>query len=400
LYIIDEVRNIDLLNTYDSANTLFDINNNQLCDSSTFQLKNNGILVDNNDKNIQLFNQKKIDLNNNNKFPCNNNSNNNINNNYNNNDISANDNNENGNNKLKINSSSYDLIPNDIIKKLNIKNNWKIRTQAIDSLQNYINNISDAAILINNLEYYFNILYELINDINFKISLNSLIIIKHLIYKSGLYIQIHLDNLIPLLIHKLNDKKQIIQQKIVEIFLLLSVIISPKLVIKFILKSNITQAYEQKVKLILCILKESPNSDYDFNELITYLIPLVESNDEKVAVSTYEILNKIATISPFYSQKVINILSHSENFDNTMNVININKKFTNINENIIKNTYYNNDKESINENINNIYNNNQNNNIAPSFNGSISEYSINNKYVYNNNIYNNNNNNSLYYPLR
>jgi len=281
----------------------------------------------------------------------------------------CNDNNNNNfdNEKLKNKNVLNNILPGEIIDNLNQKNNWKIRTQAIDNLQEYISNIKDPSILINNLQFYFDFSINLLNDINFKVALTSLSIIKQLIYKSGLYILKYIDIIVPILIQKLNDKKKIIQQNIIEIFLLISHIISPKDVIKSVLNSfnsdNVI-IYYQMVKLIFHILNENPNSNYDFNELVTYLIPLLESNNEKLVNITYETLNIIANISSLYSQKILNIIKNNKNncdLISAYNKPNINDNISSItsisiNNEIIKSS------NSNNINIDNINNNNNNSN--------------------------------------
>ena len=351
---------------FDSSNTLFDNDKNQLFDDTV----NENLNKPNFNNNITFKNDE-----------------------YNKNNLNENK-----------NKHNY-LIPNEIIEHLDVNNNWKIRTQAIDNLKDYITNISEPSILINNLQYYFNFLYNLLNDINFKITLNAITIIKQLIYKSGLYIINHLNSLIPILIHKLNDKKQIIQQNITEIFLLISSITSPSTIIKNIL-NNFNQEniaiHFQIVKLIYNILNNNPNNNYEFNELITYLIPLLECNDEKLVVVTYETLNKVANISSLYSQKIFDIINNNKNVDTqsyynysyaNSDIINnnsINNNNININDNnrigIFNNQNINSDKISIINNNNS--SNNRFNNRSPSINGSfvnsISDQST-RMYLHNNN---------------
>lgn len=210
----------------------------------------------------------------------------------------------------------FGFVPRSVAEKLRDQTNWRVRAQGIEELKTLMGQITNVSSILPYLGELFTLLLDFLDDVNFKITVTSLQIIKLLVGKLELSVKPFLKLLVSALANKLGDNKIVIRQENMKVLMNLMHVLSPGPVLEVLtssLQHKNSRVREEAVNVVIAALLTFPSSDFDLPELTRAIAPSLVDSKRRVRQAALEAFAVISqAMGPGRLQPVVSAVDNVE----------------------------------------------------------------------------------------
>uniref|UniRef100_H0VTG8 TOG array regulator of axonemal microtubules 1 n=1 Tax=Cavia porcellus TaxID=10141 RepID=H0VTG8_CAVPO len=179
----------------------------------------------------------------------------------------------------------FGIIPQELHSRLLDQENYKNRTQAVEELKQVLGKFNPSSTTHSSLVGFISLLYNLLDDSNFKVVHGALQVLHLLVIRLGEQVQQFLGPVITTSVKVLADNKLVIKQEYMKIFLKLMKEVGPQRVLCLLLehlKHKHSRVREEVVNICICSLLTYPSEDFDLPKLSFDLAPALVDTKRRV----------------------------------------------------------------------------------------------------------------------
>ena len=185
----------------------------------------------------------------------------------------------------------FGVIPKRIMDQLLDQTQWKTRANGVQELKSIISSLEDGARIVPHVLAFISFLCNLLDDVNFKVTLLTLEIYGVLITKLNTGAKQFLKPLISALTKRFGDNKVVIQQANMKVLMQLMHVLTPQAVVSSIgdsLKHRKSGVREEALNIIIASLLTFPSYDFDLAQLCQMLAPTLKDAKRRVRQAALE----------------------------------------------------------------------------------------------------------------
>ncbi|XP_040824994.1 TOG array regulator of axonemal microtubules protein 1 isoform X2 [Ochotona curzoniae] len=222
----------------------------------------------------------------------------------------------------------FGIIPQELHARLLDQENYKNRTQAVEELKQVLGKFNPSCTPHSNLVSFISLLYNLLDDSNFKVVHGTLQVLHLLVVRLGEQVQQFLGPVIAASIKVLADNKLVIKQEYMKIFLKLMKEVGPQQVLCLLLehlKHKHSRVREEVVNICICSLLTYPSEDFDLPKLSFDLAPALVDSKRRVRQAALEAFAVLASAMGSGKTsilfKAVDTVELQDNGDGVMNAV-------------------------------------------------------------------------------
>ncbi|MBZ3883600.1 Protein FAM179B [Sciurus carolinensis] len=192
----------------------------------------------------------------------------------------------------------FGIIPQELHSRLLDQEDYKNRTQAVEELKQVLGKFNPSSTPYSSLVGFISLLYNLLDDSNFKVVHSTLQVLHLLVIRLGEQVQQFLGPVIAASVKVLADNKLVIKQEYMKIFLKLMKEVGPQQVLCLLLehlKHKHSRVREEVVNICICSLLTYPSEDFDLPKLSFDLAPALVDSKRRVRQATLEAFAVLAS---------------------------------------------------------------------------------------------------------
>ncbi|KAF3831183.1 hypothetical protein GH733_002421 [Mirounga leonina] len=199
---------------------------------------------------------------------------------------------------LSNSNLKFGIIPQELHSRLLDQEDYKNRTQAVEELKQVMGRFNPSSTPHSSLVGFISLLYNLLDDSNFKVVHGTLQILHLLVIRLGEQAQQFLGPVIAASVKVLADNKLVIKQEYMKIFLKLMKEVGPQQVLCLLLehlKHKHSRVREEVVNICICSLLTYPSEDFDLPKLSFNLAPALIDSKRRVRQAALEAFAVLAS---------------------------------------------------------------------------------------------------------
>ncbi|KAF4018044.1 hypothetical protein G4228_009365 [Cervus hanglu yarkandensis] len=229
---------------------------------------------------------------------------------------------------LSNSNLKFGIIPQELHSRLLDQEDYKNRTQAVEELKQVMGRFNPSSTSHPSLVSFISLLYNLLDDSNFKVVHGTLQVLHLLVIRLGEQVQQFLGPVIAASVKVLADNKLVIKQEYMKIFLKLMKEVGPQQVLCLLLehlKHKHSRVREEVVNICICSLLTYPSEDFDLSKLSFDLAPALVDSKRRVRQAALEAFAVLASsmgsgkTSTLF--KAVDTVELQDNGDGVMNAV-------------------------------------------------------------------------------
>lgn len=192
----------------------------------------------------------------------------------------------------------FGIIPQELHARLLDQEDYKNRTQAVEELKQLLGKFNPSSTPHSSLVGFISLLYNLLDDSNFKVVHGALQVLHLLVIRLGEQVQQFLGPVIAASVKVLADNKLVIKQEYMKIFLKLMKEVGPQPVLCLLLenlKHKHSRVREEVVNICISSLLTYPSEDFDLPKLSFDLAPALVDSKRRVRQAALEAFAVLAS---------------------------------------------------------------------------------------------------------
>ncbi|XP_052594561.1 TOG array regulator of axonemal microtubules protein 1 isoform X3 [Peromyscus californicus insignis] len=229
---------------------------------------------------------------------------------------------------LSNSNLKFGIIPQDLHARLLDQEDYKNRTQAVEELKQLLGKFNPSSTPHSSLVGFISLLYNLLDDSNFKVVHGTLQVLHLLVIRLGEQVQQYLGPVIAASVKVLADNKLVIKQEYMKIFLKLMKEVGPQQVLCLLLenlKHKHSRVREEVVNICICSLLTYPSEDFDLAKLSFDLAPALVDSKRRVRQAALEAFAVLASSMGSGKTnvlfKAVDTVELQDNGDGVMNAV-------------------------------------------------------------------------------
>ncbi|XP_049755169.1 TOG array regulator of axonemal microtubules protein 1 isoform X3 [Elephas maximus indicus] len=222
----------------------------------------------------------------------------------------------------------FGIIPQELHSRLLDQEDYKNRTQAVEELKQVLGRFNPSSTPHSSLVGFISLLYNLLDDSNFKVVHGTLQVLHLLVVRLGEQVQQFLGPVIAASVKVLADNKLVIKQEYMKIFLKLMKEVGPQQVLCLLLehlKHKHSRVREEVVNICICSLLTYPSEDFDLPKLSFNLAPALVDSKRRVRQAALEAFAVLASSMGSGKTsilfKAVDTVELQDNGDGVMNAV-------------------------------------------------------------------------------
>ncbi|XP_045143832.1 TOG array regulator of axonemal microtubules protein 1 isoform X2 [Echinops telfairi] len=222
----------------------------------------------------------------------------------------------------------FGIIPQELHSRLLDQEDYKNRTQAVEELKQVLGRFNPSSTLHSSLVGFISLLYNLLDDSNFKVVHGTLQVLHLLVNRLGEQAQQFLGPIIAASVKVLADNKLVIKQEYMKIFLKLMKEVGPQQVLCLLLehlKHKHSRVREEVVNICICSLLTYPSEDFDLPKMSFDLAPALVDSKRRVRQAALEAFAVLASSMGSGKTsilfKAVDTVELQDNGDGVMNAV-------------------------------------------------------------------------------
>ncbi|XP_058396643.1 TOG array regulator of axonemal microtubules protein 1 isoform X2 [Diceros bicornis minor] len=222
----------------------------------------------------------------------------------------------------------FGIIPQELHSRLLDQEDYKNRTQAVEELKQVMGRFNPTSVPHCSLVGFISLLYNLLDDSNFKVVHGTLQVLHLLVIRLGEQVQQFLGPVIAASVKVLADNKLVIKQEYMKIFLKLMKEVGPQQVLCLLLehlKHKHSRVREEVVNICICSLLTYPSEDFDLPKLSFDLAPALVDSKRRVRQAALEAFAVLASSMGLGKAsilfKAVDTVELQDNGDGVMNAV-------------------------------------------------------------------------------
>ncbi|XP_005659980.1 crescerin-1 isoform X3 [Sus scrofa] len=222
----------------------------------------------------------------------------------------------------------FGIIPQELHSRLLDQEDYKNRTQAVEELKQVMGRFNPSSTPYSSLVGFVSLLYNLLDDSNFKVVHGTLQVLHLLVIRLGEQVQQFLGPVIAASVKVLADNKLVIKQEYMKIFLKLMKEVGPQQVLCLLLehlKHKHSRVREEVVNICICSLLTYPSEDFDLSKLSFDLAPALVDSKRRVRQAALEAFAVLASSMGSGKTsilfKAVDTVELQDNGDGVMNAV-------------------------------------------------------------------------------
>uniref|UniRef100_A0A2I3LKF2 TOG array regulator of axonemal microtubules protein 1 n=1 Tax=Papio anubis TaxID=9555 RepID=A0A2I3LKF2_PAPAN len=222
----------------------------------------------------------------------------------------------------------FGIIPQELHSRLLDQEDYKNRTQAVEELKQVLGKFNPSCTPHSSLVGFISLLYNLLDDSNFKVVHGTLQVLHLLVIRLGEQVQQFLGPVIAASVKVLADNKLVIKQEYMKIFLKLMKEVGPQQVLCLLLehlKHKHSRVREEVVNICICSLLTYPSEDFDLPKLSFDLAPALVDSKRRVRQAALEAFAVLASSMGSGKTsilfKAVDTVELQDNGDGVMNAV-------------------------------------------------------------------------------
>ncbi|CAO2586419.1 TOG array regulator of axonemal microtubules protein 1 [Lemmus lemmus] len=229
---------------------------------------------------------------------------------------------------LSNSNLKFGIIPQELHARLLDQEDYKNRTQAVEELKQLLGKFNPSSNPHSSLVGFISLLYNLLDDSNFKVVHGTLQVLHLLVIRLGEQVQQFLGPVIAAAVKVLADNKLVIKQEYMKIFLKLMKEVGPQQVLCLLLenlKHKHSRVREEVVNICICSLLTYPSEDFDLPKLSFDLAPALVDSKRRVRQAALEAFAVLASSMGSSKTnvlfKAVDTVELQDNGDGVMNAV-------------------------------------------------------------------------------
>uniref|UniRef100_A0A8C0XK53 TOG array regulator of axonemal microtubules protein 1 n=1 Tax=Castor canadensis TaxID=51338 RepID=A0A8C0XK53_CASCN len=229
---------------------------------------------------------------------------------------------------LSNSNLKFGIIPQELHARLLDQEDYKNRTQAVEELKQVLGKFNPSSTPHSSLVGFISLLYNLLDDSNFKVVHGTLQVLHLLVIRLGEQIQQFLGPVIAASVKVLADNKLVIKHEYMKIFLKLMKEVGPQQVLCLLLehlKHKHSRVREEVVNICICSLLTYPSEDFDLPKLSFDLAPALVDSKRRVRQAALEAFAVLASSMGSGKTsilfKAVDTVEMQDNGDGVMNAV-------------------------------------------------------------------------------
>ncbi|XP_012311711.2 TOG array regulator of axonemal microtubules protein 1 isoform X1 [Aotus nancymaae] len=229
---------------------------------------------------------------------------------------------------LSNSNLKFGIIPQELHSRLLDQEDYKNRTQAVEELKQVLGKFNPNSTPHSSLVGFISLLYNLLDDSNFKVVHGTLQVLHLLVTRLGEQVQQFLGPVIAASVKVLADNKLVIKQEYMKIFLKLMKEVGPQQVLCLLLehlKHKHSRVREEVVNICICSLLTYPSEDFDLPKLSFDLAPALVDSKRRVRQAALEAFAVLASSMGSGKTsilfKAVDTVELQDNGDGVMNAV-------------------------------------------------------------------------------
>ncbi|XP_059135495.1 TOG array regulator of axonemal microtubules protein 1 isoform X2 [Peromyscus eremicus] len=229
---------------------------------------------------------------------------------------------------LSNSNLKFGIIPQELHARLLDQEDYKNRTQAVEELKQLLGKCNPSSTPHSSLVGFISLLYNLLDDSNFKVVHGTLQVLHLLVIRLGEQVQQYLGPVIAASVKVLADNKLVIKQEYMKIFLKLMKEVGPQQVLCLLLenlKHKHSRVREEVVNICICSLLTYPSEDFDLAKLSFDLAPALVDSKRRVRQAALEAFAVLASSMGSGKTnvlfKAVDTVELQDNGDGVMNAV-------------------------------------------------------------------------------
>ncbi|XP_071787660.1 TOG array regulator of axonemal microtubules protein 1-like isoform X2 [Asterias amurensis] len=185
----------------------------------------------------------------------------------------------------------FGVIPKHVMDQLLDQTQWKTRANGVQELKSIILSVEDPTRIVPHMLAFISFLCNLLDDVNFKVTLLTLEIYGVLVSKLNTGVKQFLKPLISALTKRFGDNKVVIRQANMKVLMQLMHVLTPQAVVSTIgdsLKHRKSGVREEALNIIIASLLTFPSYDFDLAQLCQMLAPTLKDVKRRVRQASLE----------------------------------------------------------------------------------------------------------------
>ncbi|KAM9201627.1 TOG array regulator of axonemal microtubules protein 1 isoform 4-T4 [Dugong dugon] len=229
---------------------------------------------------------------------------------------------------LSNSNLKFGIIPQELHSRLLDQEDYKNRTQAVEELKQVLGRFNPSSTPHSSLVGFISLLYNLLDDSNFKVVHGTLQVLHVLVIRLGEQVQQFLGPVIAASVKVLADNKLVIKQEYMKIFLKLMKEVGPQQVLCLLLehlKHKHSRVREEVINICICSLLTYPSEDFDLPKLSFDLAPALVDSKRRVRQAALEAFAVLASSMGSGKTsilfKAVDTVELQDNGDGVMNAV-------------------------------------------------------------------------------
>nr|XP_054305123.1 TOG array regulator of axonemal microtubules protein 1 isoform X1 [Pongo pygmaeus] len=230
---------------------------------------------------------------------------------------------------LSNSNLKFGIIPQELHSRLLDQEDYKNRTQAVEELKQVLGKFNPSSSTPHSsLVGFISLLYNLLDDSNFKVVHGTLQVLHLLVIRLGEQVQQFLGPVIAASVKVLADNKLVIKQEYMKIFLKLMKEVGPQQLLCLLLehlKHKHSRVREEVVNICICSLLTYPSEDFDLPKLSFDLAPALVDSKRRVRQAALEAFAVLASSMGSGKTsilfKAVDTVELQDNGDGVMNAV-------------------------------------------------------------------------------
>ena len=211
----------------------------------------------------------------------------------------------------------FGFIPQRLMIKLRDEENWRARAQGVEELQMIVSKLDSVSQLQPHLVQVLHFLTELLDDVNFKVSLTALQIIASLVGRVGSSATPALPALLTAITKRLGDPKIVIRQAHMRLLLGLMQASGARYVIRHLLQLALPQKQwrvrEESLNVAIAAMATFPRTELDLEACAVQMVPALLDCKQRVRQAAMEATAMLANaLGPTSLQPLVAAVSAME----------------------------------------------------------------------------------------
>ncbi|KAM5235817.1 TOG array regulator of axonemal microtubules protein 1 isoform 2-T2 [Ctenodactylus gundi] len=222
----------------------------------------------------------------------------------------------------------FGIIPQELHSRLLDQEDYKNRTQAVEELKQVLGKFNPSSTTHSSLVGFISLLYNLLDDSNFKVVHGTLQVLHLLVIRLGEQVQQFLGPVVAASVKVLADNKLVIKQEYMKIFLKLMKEVGPQQVLCLLLehlKHKHSRVREEVINICICSLLTYPSEDFDLPKLSFDLAPALVDTKRRVRQAALEVFAVLASSMGSGKTsilfKAVDTIELQDNGDGVMNAV-------------------------------------------------------------------------------